>query len=308
MDFVATAASGGGCKGISQIPYIVAVEKETGKPFYATNDLLSGTSAGAITMAVMATGKVTAEQFLSIYPDMTRSIFNKRPWYQFFKFPMYDRKRFYDEWDKLIGLDFKMGDCKTRLMITTINRVKDKWGGEQIRFFKSWKPDDAELRLVDVVSASFAAAMYFGHFNDPIKRRVYFDGGITTNQYPFDQTKTEAEVLGWYDNGNTFTLNGLGCLFVVDPRGQDYDAVSKQSTLGQLNDVFTLTDGNSRTSYLSDAIRKMEYICSFKPSLKFRFYDSTMDYRMAGMDKVQYLNDYLSIGIEMAKKPMLSIN
>jgi hypothetical protein len=258
----------------------------------------------------MATGKVAAIDLLNGYKDYTRRIFTKKSWYEFPKLPLYNRVHFRNLWSEMIGDDFRMGDVKTKLMVTTVNTVYDEWGSEQTRFFKSWHDDDANLKLVDVVCNSFAAPIYFGHVCDPVRKRVYSDGGCGYYNLPLDETKLQAETFGWYTAGNTLSINAIGCLYWVDPTKRSFATVCKENTLKQfLGFAKPLSGGMSRSMSQSDQIRKMTYLCKNTPSIQFKYWDCRVpNKKMDAMDSLKYLNTYETFGWLMASKPLISLN
>ena len=125
--------SGGGIKGVIQAEILAGVEKDLG-PLHEYYDLMCGSSVGAINSAILATGKVDALQLANIYPNMLKTVFKKH-WYP--HVPRYDRKNFERVWDRIIGKDFKMKDCKTKLQITSVDVCTMK-----NHFFKSWEDKD----------------------------------------------------------------------------------------------------------------------------------------------------------------------
>lgn len=308
--FIIDCYSGGGAKGIAQLPYMAKVEKETGLPYWKTRDLIVGTSVGALNAAVLATGKVTVKEFFDKYEEMTRKIFTKRKWYEFPKFPIYKRDNFYKIWCDLIGEDFKMGDVKTSLMISTVNCVYDELGSEQTRFYKSWHADDAQKRLVDVVMDSFAAPMYFGTICHKDMNRVSMDGGVGFYNIPIDEAKLQSEIFGWYSDGNTVEINAIGCLFYVNESMKQFDKVCKESELNQLLQYLNLQSGGiARSMSRSDQIRKMIFTCNKIKTICFKYWDYSMpDGKMEAMDALQYLSAYKEFGIKMAQKPLISLN
>jgi hypothetical protein len=302
--------SGGGAKGISQVQYLVKAERDSGGvPYCKTRDMIVGTSVGSINAGIMASGKITADDLNAMYKELIRKIFTHKPWYKFPKTPLYDKQSFIDVWDSVIGNGFLMGDCKTKLMTTSVNVVEDELGCDRNVFFKSWKEEDGNRRLVDVIVNSFSAPLYFGFTCRPDEQRVYGDGGIGANNLALDDARTELDIMGWYDNGNNVMLNAVGCLYSVDPRKQDYNTVCKQNTIKQVLDFFAIgAGGMARSMSLSDQLRKTSYVCSYKKSISFRYWDALIPKDADSMDKLKYLDLYIDKGREMSMTPKISIN
>ena len=310
MNYTTDVFGGGGAKGLAQIPYLIKAEEDSGGvPYWKTRDLIVGTSVGAINAALMATGKLTAKELDVLFTDAVTKIFAKKKWYQFPKTPFYDKEVFVKIWNDAIGNDFKMGDCKTKLMITSVNVVEDEWGCDRNVFFKSWKPADADRKLVDVVVDSFSAPLYFGSTCRPDEQRVYVDGGCGENNLPIEEARIESELFGWYSNGNTLILNAVGCLYSTNPDKQSFAKMCKANTLMQLMDFINpLSGGMSRSMSQSDQIRKAEYISSHVASLAFRYWDCKIPRDADKMDAIKFLDFYRECGVEMAKKPLVTVN
>ena len=307
--YTADVFSGGGAKGISQIPYLIKAEKDShGIPYCKTRDLLSGSSVGAINASLMASGKISASDLGDIYKELTTKIFTKRPWWEFYKTPLYDKQHFIDLWASIVDKDFLMGDCVTKLMITAVDVVEDEWGCDRNVFFKSWQEDDGNRKLVDIVVNSFSAPLYFGFTCRPEERRVYGDGGIGINNLPLDETRLEADLMGWASNENHLMLNAIGCLYSLDDKNT-FDVVCQQNTLKQLSAFLNIgAGGMARSMSISDQLRKTSYICSHKPNISFRYWDNEITKKENAIDKIQYFDLYKSKGEEMAQKPLISIN
>ena len=308
--YTADVLSGGGARGYCHMPYLMKAEKDSnGIPYCKTRDLLVGTSVGAINSGIMATGKMSAEHLNEIYPDVLNKVFTGKPWWKFPKTPLYDKNKFIEVWDSVIGNGFLLGDCQTKLMITAINTVNDERGCPRNVFFKSWDERDANRRLVDVIVNSFSAPMFFGSTCRPEEGRVYTDGGVGVDNLAIDETMTEASVLGWNSNGNKYLLNAIGCLYSVDPTKQDFKKMCRQNTVQQVLDFFNFSKGGMASAMsLSDQLGKAVYISQHNPNISFRYWDAEIPQPANGMDKLKYLALYKIKGEEMSQSPKISIN
>ncbi|MFW6219605.1 MAG: patatin-like phospholipase family protein [bacterium] len=293
--------SGGGVRGYSQLQVLKKRELEDGL-LDEEYDLICANSVGAINASMIATGKYNMYDLDGIWPDMAKMIFKKKKWYDLRKLPIYDRDNFYKVWEYLIGLDFKMKDVKTKLMILSVDYVSNT-----NRFFKSWHSDDGEERLVDVIARSFAAPIYFGQYVDYKRMKCWGDGGIGYYNFPLDEAKITAEVSGWYHNDNSVLIDVVGCLY-YEPKNT-FDQQKKRKNIGQVFDFFNpFTGGLARSQSRLDQIRRMEYLANKIPSIKFRYWDMECSKKLDKLDKIEHLNEYRRLGKEMSKEPKVKVN
>ena len=194
-------------------------------------------------------------------------------------------------------------------MVVAINVVQDSRGCQRNVFFKSWDEKDANRKLVDVIVNSFSAPLYFGSTCRPEEGRVYLDGGVGVENIAIDETMTEANVLGWSSPDNHLTLNAIGCLYSIDSKKQQFNNMCKENTFGQLMDYLSLGEGGiAGAMSLSDQVEKAAHIAKHNQNISFRYWDHEIDKKANGMDKLEYLNLYRLIGVEMCKTPLLSVN
>ena len=289
--------AGGGAKGYMQIHTLKKLEYEAHKPLCEDYDLLAGTSVGAINMGIVASGQVTMDKFLRLYPSMCKEIFKKR---FFGLIPRYSKKPFYRIFNDLIGSEFRLGDCKTKLMITSVDLVKD-----QNKFFKSWHEDDANEKLVDILCRSFAAPYYFGQINDKKHQCVWSDGGIGSSNFPLDEVKLQAEAMKMYYNV-PLLIDALGTGFIIN--NNTYKKVSRGNVLKQIGDFVKLKDGGmARSQSREDQIKRMVYIAKKVSNIRFRYWDIDINKKIDGLDKIKYLKEYGEYGIMIAQKPLIDI-
>lgn len=294
------ALSGGGVKGYAQMQVLNELEKEHG-PLHNFYDLVVGASVGAINASILATGKVTMSDLEEGFPAMAEKIFKKRKWYSFKKFPKYDRRNFIEIWDDLIGIDFKMKDVKTKLMVLSVDLVTN-----QNRFFKSWHDDDGEERLVDIVTRSFAAPMFFGQIVDYTNKACWSDGGTGFDNLPLEEAKITAEVHGWYQNGDLL-VDAIGCLFYENEN--TFEKQKKEKMVRQVMSFMNpMNGGLARAQSREDQVRTMEYLATHMPNIKFRYWDRVCAKKVDGLDKLKYMEVYKNLGILMSKEPLVSVN
>ena len=293
------ALSGGGVKGYAQIQVLKELEKQNG-PLHDFYNLVVGASVGAINASILATGKVTMENLEESFPIMADKIFKKRKFFSFRKFPKYDRKNFIEVWDDLIGVDFKMKDVKTKLMVLSVDLVTNK-----NRFFKSWHKDDGEERLVDIVMRSFAAPMFFGQIVDEKNHACWSDGGTGMDNLPLEEAKITAEVHGWYQNG-TLLVDAIGCLY--HNSGNTFEKQKKNKMVRQVFDFMNpMNGGLARAQSRQDQVDTMKYLAENIPNISFRYWDGVCAKKVDGLDKLKYMEVYKNLGIEMSKEPLVSV-
>ena len=290
--------SGGGVRGISQLQVLKKLEKEAGRPLHEEYDLIMGSSVGAINAAIIATGGISMEELDTVYDKMIHKIFKKRGW---LKKPKYDRKNFVKAWGEILDPKYLFGGAKTNLMTSTVDLVEDT-----NHFYKSWHEDDAAMKMTDLVCRSFAAPIYFGQMVDWKKRMVYADGGVGNANLPLNEAKLQAEAFGWYQDGEEVEIHAIGTLF-YEPEAT-FEEVAKGRWLKQVFEFIQPTEGGlARAQSVKDQIRRMEYICSHIPTIKFKYWDRAYDKRKLKLDGVKYLDEYRKQGELMAVQPLVNV-
>lgn len=291
--------SGGGTMGMAQVQVLAKLEEEYGKPLHEVYDLIAGTSVGAINASIVASGIMSMRKLADNYESYMSRVFKKRG---FFKKPKYDTNNFYNLWDDIAPEGIKMGDVKTRLMITSVDLVDDV-----NIFFKSWHEKSSKTELKYIVARSFAAPMYFGQIVDKEDKRVYSDGGIGNSNFPINEVKLQAEVEGWYHNGEEVQIDAIGTLYPEEK--QSFDKVAKGRWTKQLLEFMNPAKGGmARVQSREDQIRRMKFICEHNPSIKFRYWDHPAKGKTLKLDGVDHVNYYKELGLKMAEKPLLSFN
>ena len=200
---------GGGVRGILQLDALRRIEDYYQKPLYQIFDLIVGTSVGAITGGILATGKFTAEEYAVFFIKYLPRIF-KKYWWRGVLGPLYKRKPYYQMWRDFFGHErdtgkLLMNQCKTKFMCTSINICDSR-----THFFKSWEPKDGKEELRVVIAKSFAAPYYFGQYADPKHQAIWIDGGTGDSNTPLDIAYAEAINLGWHKSPLDFVVIGTG--------------------------------------------------------------------------------------------------
>ena len=158
------ALDGGGERGI--------IEGTAVKGLPSINyDLLAGTSAGSINVALLATGR-TPDDIINFYagPE-AKEVF--KPYFLPLHSSKYNSDNVQDVMARVFG-DTKLGDLKTNILITSYDLTNRK-----AVLFSNINEEHKPLFLRDVVLASAAAPYYFTPHS--INGSYYTDGGIICN-------------------------------------------------------------------------------------------------------------------------------
>jgi predicted acylesterase/phospholipase RssA len=289
-------AGGGGALGLIQMVALAAKENEVG-PLYKYYDLMVGTSVGAINIAALATGKISANDLLKLYPSWLDTIF-KKSWNPF-KFPRYDRQNFINIWKNYFGT-MKMKECLTKIEITSVDICSN-----QNNYFKSWEPEDGEEDLMSTVIKSFAAPVFFGQIVDDVNRKVFFDGGTTLNNLPVVPALMESILLQWMQKEIiTFDVFGTGYIDEDIP----FDQAKDYKWLRQALDFMDIGDGGlARSQSREDQIGMITKLAQTIHNIKFNYWDVLIDKKYSGIDNTKNKDKLLEYGNEMARKPLISI-
>lgn len=292
--------SGGGVKGYLTLQTLVKIEAMNG-PLYRYYDLGVASSVGAIILAILATGKLSAKQLNEIFPEMITKIFKKVPFYKtLFIKPIYDRQNFIDVWNSLIGKDFKMKDCKFKLIISAVNLMT-----QRNHFFKSWEDKDGEENLLDVVLRSFAAPLYFGKLIDVKNNAIWLDGGVGNSNLPLDTASIEAiDLLKWHDFYLQF--DAFGCGF--SNNDISFKEASKFQNLKQILSYLDFNDGGlARAQSRHEQVMKMKIKAENNNYIGFDYYDIEIPTKINKLDGVKFLEDYKHYGELMFNQPLIRI-
>ena len=171
---------GGGIKGLFAAQILAEAEESIGEQLFHFFDMFSGTSTGAIIAAGLAFG-IPAAQIRDLYFECAKSIFPRNRGFlrtacRLFS-SKYSNKELTNQLRAIFG-DATIGDCKTRLLIPSVNLSTGK-----VQVFKtSHAPDlrlDYKRKIVDVLLATTAAPTYLPPYR--MDSGTYIDGGIGAN-------------------------------------------------------------------------------------------------------------------------------
>ena len=285
---------GGGVKGYMSSFVLEKLEEQYGMlgSYY---DLMTGSSTGAISTALMASEKLDAKTLNHMYPEMVKRVFDK-PWYPHMP-PIYKRENFEAVWEQLVGRYFKMNECKCKLMITSLNLCDS-----MTHFFKSWEEKDGNTPLMEaVIKSAISAPLYFDPVCDDGDLAVWSDGGMGYYNLNLDTVLVESILQDWLKEGIMIDVIGCGYSYRTFP----YDKVKKWGVIKELMDYFRLDDGGiARSVSKQDQIRKMEKLSAVQ-NIKFRYWDVAISEKIDKLDGVNYIKQYSELGKKMAEKPLM---
>lgn len=288
--------AGGGVMGMIQLPVLAKIEKLTNTKISNIYDLIVGTSVGSINGGVLATGKTSVREYINIFYEMCPKIF-KKPFWRFGLFsPKYKREPFYDLFNEIVGTDkYYMRDMKTKFLSTSVNLVDGR-----THYFKSWEAKDGWELAKDVIARSFAAPIYFGKLVDQKNRAVWVDGGVGVSNCPADIATVEIVRQGWYKDTVTIDILGTGYKSIE----MNYNKAKKLGNFGQvLSGYMNPSDGGfARVQSTADKVYRIKNIDKVLEPLYVNYVDKKLPDKLIGLDKVKFLSEYQSIGLDLAEE------
>lgn len=285
---------GGGVKGYMSSFVLKRLEEEQGM-LGSHYDLMTGSSTGAISTALMSSMKLDAKTLNYMYPEMVKRVFDKT-WYPHLP-PIYKRENFIEVWEQLVGRYFKMKECACKLMITSVDLCDS-----MTHFFKSWEEKDGNTSLMDVVIRSaISAPVFFEPVNDDINKSVWSDGGMGYYNLNLDNAIIECILQDWLKDGLFIDIIGCGYSYKTFP----YDKVKKWGVVRELIKYFDVDDGGiARSVSKQDQIRKLQKLAE-TINIKCRYWDIAISKDIDKLDGVKCMNEYAELGKKMAEKPLI---
>jgi len=286
--------SGGGVRGTIQLEQLNRIEKKAGKRICDEFDLIVGTSVGAITGGILATGKLSMPSYAKLFLNIIRQIFKRAPIWKFwrrFSLPKYKRDVFFHYMDKKIGKNITMNKCKTKFICTSVNLVDNR-----THYFKSWEKKDGKLKLKDIIARSFAAPYYFGMIIDNKKRALWVDGGMGLSNCPVDIAYIETLRQGWTEV--EFTVIGTG----YSDYSFTFDSGRRKKTLNLILKYISPEKGGlARVQSTHNKILRLQEIDKLQKNITLNYYDVHINKKYNKMDAVKYVSTYLSYGHKVSK-------
>ncbi|MGV3574624.1 MAG: CBASS cGAMP-activated phospholipase [Devosia sp.] len=184
MAFRILSLSGGGYRGLFTAEILARLEDKAGKPIGQCFDMIAGTSIGGIIAMGLALGK-TATEIRDVFLDQGDTVFPPRGlpgqglrWLKGFVMPKYASSPLRATIERIIDPDARILDCRTRLLIPTVNMTAGR-----LQMFKTphhhTLTEDGVHKTVEVALATSAAPTYFPLAK--IGHNFYADGGLAAN-------------------------------------------------------------------------------------------------------------------------------
>ena len=281
---------GGGVRGLIQTEVLKQLEEKTGKRCFELFDLIVGTSVGAIQGALLASGKLSANEISDVMAHTIPLMFKRR----ILRWPRYSRKELEKVFSEKLGVNFLMSNCQTKYICTSVNMVDGR-----THFFKSWEDKDGQELLLDVVNRSYAAPLYFGAIVDDKHKSVWLDGGTGNANCPLFEAVVETVRQEWLGEEELHILSlGTGWSNYAMP----FKRAKRVKTISQLlffMDPFA--GGLARNQSIQSRVYKTETLAKVIPDFSFQRLDRELGKKLDILDGVKYMPEYEDIGKNLAK-------
>lgn len=284
---------GGGAKGIIPLTVLSKIEKNIDVPIDEKFDLIVGSSVGSIIGGVLASRSMSAARLLDKMKESLPEVFKKKLRIPILS-PKYDRSVLTKILDYYIRNSMSMYICKTKFMCTSVNIVDGR-----THFFKSWEEKDGNLGLVEAITRSYAAPLYFGAVVDNTGKNVWLDGGTGIDNCPLIKAYIEIKRQNWL-NERVHILS-LGCGY--SKSGIPFNKAKRYQNIRQI--LFynsPLEGGLARKQSANEQVMASEIYLANNPLHTFQRLDCEIPSKLDGMDKIQYINNYEVYGELLAEK------
>jgi len=285
---------GGGIRGLIQLPSLVKIEKDIGKPISELFDLIVGTSVGSIIGGILSTGRVSAEELNDLFYGCIDEVFKKR-FFRTINFVgngKYDRKALVDLLNDKLGYHTLMNACKTKFICTSVC-VNDG----RNHYFKSWEDKDSKENLVSIINRSYAAPYYF----DPISTngKTWIDGGTGNSNCSLDEALIEIIMQKWNEEEHSVLSLGTGHSKIRVPYKKSKKYKNIRSTLFFAN---PMEGGLARTQSTSSKVRLSTELSNSDDNFNFQRIDCTINKMHDKLDGLKYKDLYLILGKGLSKE------
>ncbi len=277
---------GGGIKGLIPAMFLQIIEQCLDRPLAETFDLVVGTSTGSVLAGAIAFPVgLDMDGVRRLYREKGPEIFNDpRPDIIRLVKPKYRGSNLYKVLIEYFG-DATISTATTNFMSTAydVNGAWDKEGRPGPVFFKSWRENLADVKVVDAIQSSAAAPTYFPphRVKVPWKKKAsacLYDGGL----FAGNPTLTAcAEALRLFPGESLFVVSiGTGA-HETKTRCRDADGLINVATkvTGWMLDASADT-----VDYIMDRMQLADTYYRFNPVLDRKV---TMD--DAGEETLDYL-------------------
>jgi predicted acylesterase/phospholipase RssA len=258
--------SGGGMRGVIPARVLVELERVNNAPISETYNLVCGTSTGGILACLMGAG-VSAIEAMDFYFKSGPRIFKTNHLRNLYSargviHTKYSSANLVKELKGCIGENLLLKDCKTRVMVTTVNSYR------MSEMVKSWEPKFENLPAWLAARMTSAAQTYFPQAEALGEK--WLDGGNVRNS-PMVCALAEAVEL-W--PGEQIELVHLGTGFVKKP-----SELPDGGAMFWAAEIFN-TVTNADDSFDDYICRKMEKVL---PNFSYHRFDVSLD-KFPGMD------------------------
>ena len=296
---------GGGAKGPLEVGMLETLEKNTGKKTYEIFDMVFTTSIGAVIGSILGTGLYSAAELNEILMKELPNVFKPRNPFSRLLPPIYDintyRYLYVTYVESRLRKQVKMGDMKNKFAYTTINMCDGL-----NHFFKSWKPDEAEERMIDSAPRSFAAPYFFGQIEDKKNKSVWLDGGCGPLNLPLWEAFIEANKHNWFNGKNSVHILALGSGRPKLHMG--FREATKggpiRSTARAVKYFTSISEGGlARAQSTMVQVKNMKSLSESMDNFTFQFVDwKGMPEELDKMDNVDARFEYAKKGRELGEK------
>lgn len=288
---IVLVGDGGGAKGLIQAPIIAEIEERTQRKVWQLCDLVVGTSVFGIQGAILASGRMSADNMMDLMYDTIPKLMHRRMWPLL---PKYSRQPLVDVWNREIG-SMRMSECRTRLMTTSVSECDRPCA--TTHYFKSWEPGDGALPLLDVVQRTFAAPLYFGGLVDKLRRTVWLDGGTGGDNCPLLEALAEVLAFGWLSGGERVHILSLGTGWsnqsIPFERADNWFGRNTREARVYMNPA---EGGLARQQSTRRSTHLVEMVASVLPQLTYQRLDCEIPEKLDKMDAVDALGEYVKYG------------
>lgn len=268
---------GGGILGVMYLKFLSELETILDKQCYQLFDIISGTSTGGVSGALLAKG-IPAAKVLNLYLTEGKNIFsprfggflNPKSWFS----GKYDRAYL----DKLCDefLSIKMRDLSCGFMVTGVNMADYK----STHFMKSFKPNYQEKLTSEMVKRTYSAPTYFGYYKD--EDGEWSDGGVGVMNCTLMESCIEARRGGFFDS---HWVLSCGCGHVLNTGKEPSSFIG-----AQIADFIPIAREQSIWSQISYAKEE---------GYTFTRVDVPIDKDKNELDAIKYISYFLEKGQEM---------
>jgi hypothetical protein len=282
--------SGGGVGGIISAKNIQAQAKQL-KP-----DLIVGTSVGSILGAWIALGN-DMTKCVELFLNAAKEIFGQKNTFP----PYYDINRIVKYLDKEIFKGAKVGDCKTPLMISAVDLVRN----ETTYHNTDSNDQNQETKIANFIRPSFSAPAYFQTLNIRKTLQVLSDGGVGYNNFPIMPAFIEMLKREFLNDKLEVYMFGSGLMpHKHDKLEKEYNRLIKGRWWKSVKEYLSPIDGGfARKSSYHEQINAAASIGKSQSNVTVKYYDAIIEkmYKLDSLTQMKKLNELPSTSYSWSK-------